>query len=63
MNIKMDGDMKINGKDTTINIKLNTTQENRFKGKKESDEEVVVSLGKGRRGHTISVLDLMMIGR
>jgi phage shock protein PspC (stress-responsive transcriptional regulator) len=63
MNIKIYGDMKINGKDTTINIKLNTTQENRFKGRKESDEEVVVSLGKGRRGHTISVLDLMMIGR
>jgi phage shock protein PspC (stress-responsive transcriptional regulator) len=63
MNFKMDGDIKINGKDTTINIKLNTTQENRFKGNKESDEEVVVSFGKGRRGHTISVLDLMMIGR
>jgi phage shock protein PspC (stress-responsive transcriptional regulator) len=63
MNFKMDGDIKINGKDTTINIKLNTIQENRFKGNKESDEEVVVSFGKGRRGHTISVLDLMMIGR
>lgn len=60
--IDVKGEINIKGKDTTINIKLNT-KENRIKGRKESDEEGVVSSGKGKKGYMISVLDLMRIGR
>ncbi len=60
--IKGGGEIKINGKDTTINIKLNTKKD-QFTGRKESDEVAVASSGKGKRGYMISVLDLMRIGR
>jgi phage shock protein PspC (stress-responsive transcriptional regulator) len=65
--IKIDSiDINLKGKDTTINIKLNTKSETEAKGEESTDEspatERILKVG-SYTDHMISVFDLIMVGK